>query len=188
MAAETPQGTRHFHLDHLGTPRLVTNASGGQVAYHVYYPFGEEATAFNQDAERMKFTGHERDLASLAGPGDDLDYMHARHCSPVTGRFLSVDPVLGNPARPQSWNRYAYVADDPMNATDPTGRETGAQFAEKIDSTLSNLKNSTTDACTNGGVLGVVCATFGRRGVRLHEGLGQHGPAARRELRRQDRL
>ncbi len=159
LAAETSLGTRHFHLDHLGTPRLITNASGGQAAYHVYYPFGEEATAFNQDTERMKFTGHERDLASLAGPGDDLDYMHARHCSPVTGRFLSVDPVLGNPAHPQSWNRYSYVADDPMNATDPTGRETGAQLAEKIDATLTNEKNSTTDACTNGSILGVVCAT-----------------------------
>jgi hypothetical protein len=39
------------------------------VAYHVYYPFGEEATAFNQDTERLKFTGHERDLASLVGAG-----------------------------------------------------------------------------------------------------------------------
>jgi hypothetical protein len=47
-----------------------------------------------------------------------------------------------------------------MNATDPTGRQTGAQLAEKIDATLTNEKNSTTDACTNGGILGVVCATF----------------------------
>ena len=37
---------------------------GDKVAYHVYYPFGEEATAYNQDTERMKFTGHERDLAA----------------------------------------------------------------------------------------------------------------------------
>ena len=58
----------------------------------------------------MKFTGHERDLASPAGAEDDLDYMHARHCSPVTGRFLSVDAVDGDPGFPQSWNRYAYRA------------------------------------------------------------------------------
>jgi len=73
LAAETQTGQRHFHLDHLGTPRLVTRGSGYSAAYHVYYPFGEEATAFNQDSERMKFTGHERDLASPAGAGDDLD-------------------------------------------------------------------------------------------------------------------
>ena len=123
LAAETPAGTRHFHLDHLGTPRLITSGMGAQVAYHVYYPFGAEATAFSQDTERLKFTGHERDLASSAGSGDDLDYMHARHESPVTGRFLSVDPARESESlfKPQSWNRYAYVQGNPMAYTDPTG-------------------------------------------------------------------
>ncbi|MCP4686181.1 MAG: hypothetical protein GY867_12150, partial [bacterium] len=37
LAAETSEGERHFHLDHLGTPRLITNGDGNQVAYHVYY-------------------------------------------------------------------------------------------------------------------------------------------------------
>ncbi|HKI00774.1 MAG TPA: RHS repeat-associated core domain-containing protein [Thermoanaerobaculia bacterium] len=123
LAAETQTGRRHFHLDHLGTPRLITRASGDRASYHVYYPFGEEATAFNQDSERMKFTGHERDLGSLAGAGDDLDYMHARHCSPVTGRFMSVDPALesADPLTPQSWNRYNYVQSNPLVYVDPTG-------------------------------------------------------------------
>ena len=37
------------------------------------------------------------------------------------GRFLSVDPVLGEAATPQAWNRYAYVRNRPLNYTDPTG-------------------------------------------------------------------
>jgi RHS repeat-associated protein len=126
LATETPAGRKHFHLDHLGTPRLITNASGQKVAYHLYYPFGEEATAFSQDAERMKFTGHERDLASAGGAGDDLDYMHARHCSPVTGRFLSVDPKLSMRAAittPQRWNRYAYGLNNPVKMVDLDGKE-----------------------------------------------------------------
>jgi RHS repeat-associated protein len=122
LASVTAAGAKHFHLDHLGTPRLVTNASGVQTAYHVYYPFGEEATAFNQDTERMKLTGHERDLASLAGAGDDLDYMHARFCSPLTGRFLSVDRVGAPLGRPQAWNRYAYAQGNPVKYFDPSGR------------------------------------------------------------------
>ncbi len=125
LAAETPTGPRHFHLDHLGTPRLITDGTGTQLAYHVYYPYGTEATAFNQDAERLKFTGHERDLASPGGAGDDLDYMHARHESPVTGRFLSVDPV-DDPKKaipsPQLWNHYAYVTANPLKYTDPSGK------------------------------------------------------------------
>jgi RHS repeat-associated protein len=119
-----PQGRRHFHPDHLGTPRLITNATGQQVAFHTYYPFGEEATAPNQDTERLKFTGHERDFLDPAGPGDDLDAMRARYCSPITGRFLGVDPASASASakRPQSWNRYSYSLNNPANVIDPDGR------------------------------------------------------------------
>jgi RHS repeat-associated protein len=71
----------------------------------------------------MKFTGHERDFFE-GGEGDDLDYMHARYCSPFAGRFLSVDPLLRlRPAMtsPQRWNRYAYVAGNPLRWIDSTG-------------------------------------------------------------------
>jgi RHS repeat-associated protein len=113
-------GTVHLVIDVNG---YFTEPAGAVVAYHVYYPFGEEATAFNQDTEQMKFTGHERDLASLAGAGDDLDYMHARFRSPFTGRFLSIDSHPGKLSAPQSWNRYAYVRNAPLVLLDPNGLE-----------------------------------------------------------------
>jgi RHS repeat-associated protein len=93
------------------------------VAYHVYYPFGEEATAFNQDAVRIKFTGHERDLGNPDGAGDDLDYMHQRFCSPVTGRFLSSDIAKGRASLPQTWNRYTYSLSNPLRYADPNGQD-----------------------------------------------------------------
>jgi hypothetical protein len=50
--------------------------------------------------------------------------MHARHCSPITGRFLSVDPVdSAKPAAPQTWNKFAYAANNPMKFVDPDGKE-----------------------------------------------------------------
>lgn len=124
LAAEIPgTGVRHFSLDHLGTPRLITNSAGAQVAYHVYFPFGEEATLAGQDAERMKFTGHERDLNNLGSTADDLDYMHARHFGPLTGRFLGMDRAGSwQPAAPQTWNRYTYVLNNPLRLVDPTGQ------------------------------------------------------------------
>ncbi|MCP4545395.1 MAG: hypothetical protein GY835_02875, partial [bacterium] len=123
LAAETPVGSRHFHLDHLGTPRLITNNSAQQAAYHIYYPFGEEATDPFQDQERMKFTGHERDLKNQAGVGDDLDYMLARSCSPITGRFLTTDWAdSARPEVPQSWNRYSYGRGNPLLYWDPDGK------------------------------------------------------------------
>jgi RHS repeat-associated protein len=124
LAAYVPSidQTLHYSLDHLGTPRLLTDGTGTKLALHHYYPFGEEATNPNQDAERMRFTGHERDLLE-SGTTDDLDYMHARWCSPMTGRFLSVDPVFSGRAlqQPQAWNRYAYVIGNPLKYVDPQG-------------------------------------------------------------------
>jgi hypothetical protein len=48
--------------------------------------------------------------------------MHARYYSAALGRFLCVDPVKSDPKQPQSWNRYAYVTNNPMNQTDPSGK------------------------------------------------------------------
>ncbi|MEM7355188.1 MAG: RHS repeat-associated core domain-containing protein, partial [Acidobacteriota bacterium] len=117
------EATVHFHLDHLGTPRQITDASGVEVAFHSYYPFGGEATEASQDDRALKFTGHERDGNGSAGAGM-LDYMHARYCSPGLGRFLSKDPVRSEaPSRPQSWNRYAYARNSPLTRLDPDGQD-----------------------------------------------------------------
>jgi RHS repeat-associated protein len=112
---------RHMDVDHLGTVRLTTNLGGAVTAYHAYYPFGEELTAFNQDTERIKIAGQERDLASLTSDQDDLDYLHSRFMNPLTGRFLSLDLLAGNTRIPQSWNRFAFVRNNPLKYVDPTG-------------------------------------------------------------------
>jgi len=116
--------TRHFHLDHLGTPRLVTDDSGVKIGIHAYYPFGAELNLSpkEQPSELMKFTGHERDL--LASNPNTLDYMHARYYNASLSRFLSVDPIIleGAVRAPQLWNRFSYVGSNPMGRTDPTGK------------------------------------------------------------------
>jgi len=125
LASEEPEATQHLHLDHLGTPRLITTAAGGgEVGRHTYFPFGAEVTDASQDGERMKFTGHERDLGGVGG-GDDLDYMHARHYSPHLCRFLAMDPAPQSVTLglPQSWNKYAYVGNNPIRFVDPAGLE-----------------------------------------------------------------
>ena len=71
-----------------------------------------------------------------------LDYMHARYCSPGMGRFFSADPVLGDSGLPQSWNRYAYVRNNPMRYVDPHGRESAQIY---LDAQIDQFLETGTD-------------------------------------------
>jgi RHS repeat-associated protein len=121
LASNLPQGRRHFHLDHLGSPRLITDDTRRQLGTHKYLPFGAELDLGLPEVpeELHKFTGHERDVT---GDVHDLDYMHARFYAPAAGRFLSIDPGKFEYSAPQSLNRYSYVLNKPTTFTDPTGR------------------------------------------------------------------
>jgi RHS repeat-associated protein len=129
IASETPQGTRHYHLDHLGTPKLITDAAGNPLpgAPYTNFPFGEDTSYYPPadshtppSDEKLRFTGQERNFDySMLG----IYYMHARYYFPNNAKFLSVDPSSDvDPQHPQSWNLYSYVRNNPVNATDPSGR------------------------------------------------------------------
>jgi RHS repeat-associated protein len=129
-AIDTPTGIQHFALDHLGSPRVITDASGNVLSQPVFAPFG---TGGVTGTTALQFTGHERDSAATA---DTLDYMHARFYTPGLGRFLSVDPVIdvkGAGSAPQAWNRYTYGANNPLRYRDPTGKYTCQGDAAKCN-------------------------------------------------------
>jgi RHS repeat-associated protein len=100
-------------VDRLGSVRQNGN---GPIAY---YPWGEERTSTPDGTD--KFGTYFRD-ATNNGIGED--YASARYYNNNFGRFWSADPagkMAANPADPISWNRYAYVSNDPINKTDPLG-------------------------------------------------------------------
>lgn len=116
--SQTPQ-VSYLTNDHLGSPRANTDAVGNVTARHDYQPFGEEVQreSHGTDQVRQKFTSYERDVET------DLDFAEARMYASSIGRFTSTDPLLlsGKIETPQTWNRYTYVLNNPMNSTDPLG-------------------------------------------------------------------
>ncbi len=51
-----------------------------------------------------------------------MDCARARYYDSTVGRFCSADPLGGKVGDPKTWNRYAYVRNDPINLTDPNGK------------------------------------------------------------------
>jgi RHS repeat-associated protein len=97
--------------------RLESVRYGGAsgVGYQAQYPYGVEYTPTVNDRE--KYATYTRD--SLTG----LDYAVNRYYTSLWGRFLSPDRYTRSAhlGKPESWNRYTYAGNDPINAHDPTG-------------------------------------------------------------------
>jgi len=69
------------------------------------------------------YTGQQFDAAS------GLYYLRARYYDPALGRFLSRDPAEPLRTLPRALNRYVYVADNPLNAADPSGRQAFTEYS-----------------------------------------------------------
>lgn len=104
----------YLHPDHLGSTSLTTDAGGAKVARVLYYPYGEERYREGTLQTDYQFTGQRREGFGL------YDYQ-ARFYDPYLNRFISPDTIVPNPANPQSLNRFAYVYNNPLKYTDPTG-------------------------------------------------------------------
>lgn len=110
--------TLYFHPDHLGTPETISDGAGG-VTHQNHSPFGQpQATppSLNGFSSQVGFTGQIED--------NDLGLidMGGRVYDPLAGRFTTADPIMQAPfGLSQGQNRYAYVGNDPINRTDPSG-------------------------------------------------------------------
>jgi RHS repeat-associated protein len=115
MLAEVSGGaTTYYQKDHLSV-RMITDANGNVAGQQGHYPFGEQWYSSNGSSEWM-FTSYQHN------PETGLEYAMARYYDPRTATFCSADPAEGNPDDPESWNRYAYARDNPINITDPSGK------------------------------------------------------------------
>jgi RHS repeat-associated protein len=116
-AVYTSSGLAYYrHTDHLGSSRFASTPTQTLYADLAYSPFGE--TYASSGAIDPSFTGQNQD--TTAGLYDFL----YREYDPNQSRWTSSDPAglaAVDPTNPQSWNRYAYVTNNPLMLTDALG-------------------------------------------------------------------
>jgi RHS repeat-associated protein len=121
----------YYFADHLGTSRIVSNATGTVQDDSDFYPFGMERPYLSSSGNNYKFTGQERDSES------GLDNFKARFDSSSLGRFMSPDPLgwlvwhrrsdsqerqfEAYISDPKNLNLYTYARNNPLVYIDPTG-------------------------------------------------------------------
>jgi RHS repeat-associated protein len=138
----------YLHGDHQDSVDLVTSASGKVVERLKYDPFGRRVSAadpakptgFPQRDLRTGYTGQEH------VDGWELIDMKGRFYDPILGKFLTPDPFVPNPTKPQSWNRYAYVRNNPLSLRDPTGfQDEGGEDTVTVSGDTTTITYGTAD-------------------------------------------
>ena len=120
---------RSLLTDHEGSvSTVVSDSTGASYTKESFTAYGNRRDANTwsgapTSADRTTMDGVTREgytfQTVLGSMG--LNHMNGRVQDAVTGRFLSADPYVSDPSNTQSYNRYSYVNNNPLSATDPTG-------------------------------------------------------------------
>ncbi len=97
-----------LHVDHLGTPRLATNANQQTVWTWVSDAYGMGAASGSLTVN-LRFPGQYFDQET------GLHYNYFRDYNPQTGRYVESDPIGLN----GGLNTFGYVNGDPLSLIDP---------------------------------------------------------------------
>jgi RHS repeat-associated protein len=117
LGQRLPDSSHWYYLkDGLGSVVAVINGAGTTVANRYGYdPYGKLTASTGTQANPWGYAGGYRDSTGLIKFG-------TRYYDPNLGRWTQQDSLPGAVTSPSSLNRYIYTQCDPVNATDPSGR------------------------------------------------------------------
>ncbi|MGI5985443.1 MAG: RHS repeat-associated core domain-containing protein [Oscillospiraceae bacterium] len=129
-------GQSYYYVfgDHLGsTTSIVERNTGRRVNYQLYHPWGTTRYSSGEQATDYGYTGQMQ--------VDDIYYYNARWYDPTLGRFMQADTIVPPHQGTQGFDRYAYVNNNPMRYTDPTGHCATNPYDQYEDYSCHKLAN-----------------------------------------------
>ncbi|MCW8091134.1 FG-GAP-like repeat-containing protein [Alteromonas sp. ASW11-130] len=113
--------------DHLNSTHVIAKSNGSKAQEMSFDVFGARRDANTWARDHKKIINYTSSLTLRGYTGheqlDELGLVHmgGRIYDPVLGRFLQADPAIQQPSNIQSFNRYSYAMNNPLNKTDPSG-------------------------------------------------------------------
>ena len=104
----------YLYGDQLGSTVVTTDVDGGLVSQTLYEPWGEARYQSGTGPTDYAFTGQMQE--------GDIYFYNARWYDPALGRFMQADSFIPTAQGTQGWDRYAYVNNNPLRYTDPSGQ------------------------------------------------------------------
>ena len=100
--------------DHINSTAMTLNNSGAVIGEIVYSAFGETRATYGTTQTKKLYTGQYEAEAGLY-------FYNARWFDNELGMFVQADSIIPDSLDPQSWDRYSYVNNNPINYNDPSG-------------------------------------------------------------------
>jgi RHS repeat-associated protein len=119
------------HSDHLDTSKMLTDDTGAVRWRAAHEAFGKAHDDKDPDGDSTEVTFNIRFPGQYFDAESGLHYNRFRTYDPVTGRYISSDPI----GQAGGLNIYRYVYDNPINLDDPLG----LGFGDAVAATTGNL-------------------------------------------------
>ena len=116
LATRTNGTLSYLLADHLGSTSLVTDAAGTVISDTKYKAWGEVRYSSGANPSKYTYTGQYSHAAEFG-----LLFYNARWYDPSLSRFASADFIV--PDGVQGYDRFAYVSNNPVRYTDPSGHD-----------------------------------------------------------------